>query len=51
MTKKAMIDEMVAYGCISKTDRNYLMKRSKKDIEELYNEAIPLRKAHLEKNA
>jgi len=51
MTKKAMIDEMITYGCINKTDRNYLMKRSKEDIEKLYNKAIPLRKAYLEKNA
>ena len=51
MTKKAMIDEMVTYGCINKTDRSYLMKRSKEDIEKLYNKAIPLRKAYLEKNA
>lgn len=51
MTKKAMINEMVAYGCINETDKNYLMKRSKEDIKELYNRAIPLRKAYLEKNA
>ena len=51
MTKKAMIDEMITYGCINKTDRNYMMKLLKEDIEKLYNERIPLRKAYLEKNA
>lgn len=51
MTKKAMIEEMIAYGCINKTDRSYLMKFLKEDIEKIYNEAISRRKAYLEKNA
>jgi len=47
MTKKAMVEELVKYGCVAKEDKNYLLKRTKDVIENLYKEVLPMRKRFL----
>lgn len=50
MTKKAMMDEMVAFGMIPVQDVNYYLRRGKDTIERLYKEKLPKRKEWLKKN-
>jgi len=50
MTKKAMVEELVKYGCVAKEDRGYLLKRTKDVIENLYKEVLPMRKRFLAEN-
>lgn len=46
MTKTAMVNFIETTGMIINFDRKYLMRKSKADIERLYNAAI----AYAEKN-
>jgi len=50
MTKKAMVEELVKYGCVAKEDKNYLLKRTKDVVENLYKEVLPMRKRFLAEN-
>lgn len=50
MTKRAMVDELVKYGCVAKEDKTYLLKRTKDVVENLYKEVLPMRKRFLAEN-
>ena len=50
MTKRAMIDELVKYGCVAKEDKAYLLKRTKDVVENLYERVLPIRKNFLAEN-
>ena len=50
MTKKAMVEELVKYGCVAKEDRGYLLKRTKDVVENLYERVLPIRKNFLAEN-
>ena len=49
MTKKEMIEMMIGYGMIKETDRAHMMRMLKSRVERIYKEAIPIRKAYLER--
>ena len=49
MTKTAMVSEMVKLGVIAEKDRNYVLKKTKDEIERIYKTAVPKRKAFLKK--
>ena len=49
MTKKEMVKELLGYGVIAEADRAHVMKMTKARIERIYKEALPIRKAYLER--
>ena len=49
MTKKEMVKELLGYGVIAEADRAHVMKMTKARIKRIYKEALPIRKAYLER--